>query len=40
MGDRLLELHVMYLNNKFDPKIEVHDLYYDQKTINFKVKDK
>jgi len=31
MEDHLLELHEMYLNNKFDPKIEVHDLYYINK---------
>ncbi len=38
MEDHLVLPHVLYLNNMFDPKIEVHDLYLTNKSV-FKIDD-
>jgi hypothetical protein len=38
MEDHLFELHVLYLNNMFDPKIVILDLYSIIEKFNLKEK--
>ncbi len=38
MEDHLVLPHVLYLNNMFDPKIEVHDLYLTNQSV-FRIED-